>query len=309
MFASLYSLMTAMFVLILLGFFLRRKGIIPDTGKKFLSDLVLDVVMPATIIKSFLMEIQPDFVRKMVLILAIAASIQVLALILAHLLWRWVPEREMQIYQYGTVVSNAGFLGLPVVEGVLGNTALLYSSVFLVPQRIVMWTAGISFFQSKQSSESKLAAYRKVITNPCMLATYLGIVLMIFQIQLPGPVVTTVKYLANCNTALTMIYIGSILGDGDFKGLISFKQLFYASIRLFFMPLFAYIGCMLCGIEPLLGAVATLITAMPAGSTTPILAARYGADEATGAKAVILTTVLSMATLPAWSFFLLSRLG
>ena len=111
MFASLYSLMTAMFVLILLGFFLRRKGIIPDTGKKFLSDLVLDVVMPATIIKSFLMEIQPDFVRKMVLILAIAASIQVLALILAHLLWRWVPEREMQIYQYGTVVSNAGFLG------------------------------------------------------------------------------------------------------------------------------------------------------------------------------------------------------
>ena len=66
---------------------------------------------------------------------------------------------------------------------------------------------------------------------------------------------------------------------------------------------------MLCGIEPLLGAVATLITAMPAGSTTPILAARYGADEATGAKAVILTTVLSMATLPAWSFFLLSRLG
>ncbi|MCR5732912.1 MAG: AEC family transporter [Sphaerochaetaceae bacterium] len=305
MYASLFNLMGMMFLTIFAGAFLRRKGIITDEGKKVLTDIILLFILPCNIIKSYMMSIEEGFWLTFFILLLVASGVQALSLILAHTLYRGMKESERQVYQYGTVCSNAGFLGLPFTDGVFGTTGLLYATVFLVPQRIVMWTAGAAFFQKGGASWK---AYKKILTNVCMIATYFGIIVMLFQLKFPPVIELTISKVAAANTALTMIYIGSVVGDVDFHGLITRNQVYFAIIRLFIIPLITYVICSLIGLKPLVVGVATLIAAMPCGSTTPLLAQKYGADVIAGAKAVIFTTVLSLVTLPLWSMFLLSRM-
>ena len=54
--------------------------------------------------------------------------------------------------QYGTVCSNAGFLGSPLTEGLFGGVGLLLTSVYLIPQRIVMWSMGVSYFRQDDAA-------------------------------------------------------------------------------------------------------------------------------------------------------------
>ena len=141
-----------------------------------------------------------------------------------------------------------------------------------------------------------------------MLATYVGLLILILQIQLPLVVEKTVYSLSNCCTAMTMLYIGTILVDVDVKTLINRHQVYYAVLRLVCIPLVVFGLSRAAGADHLVGAVCTLLSAAPAGSTTSILAAKYEGDELSAAKAVVFTTALSVITIPVWSYFLLSTL-
>ena len=103
---------------------------------------------------------------------------------------------------------------------------------------------------------------------------------------------------------MTMLYIGTILTDVDFKTLITGRQIYFAIMRLILIPLAVYIPCRLTGVDPVITGVCTLLTAMPAGSTTSLLAARYEADELSAAKCVVFTTMLSVITTPVWGMIL-----
>ena len=105
---------------------------------------------------------------------------------------------------------------------------------------------------------------------------------------------------------MTMMYIGTILVGVDFKSLITLKQLYYNLIRLVLMPLVIYIGCHLLQVDPLITGVSVLLTSMPAGSTTSLLAAKSEADEVSAAKGVVLSTLFSIIAIPVWSVILLA---
>lgn len=305
MFATLFNLMGMMALLVATGFVFRKTGIITKEGKKCLTDIILYAILPCNIIKAFSVEMEEGFWRDFAQVLIIAILIQFGALIIARTMYNRMKDGEKQVYQYATVCSNSGFMGNPLAEGIFGNTGLLYASIFLIPQRIVMWTAGVSYFQK---GANKREVYKKVMTHPCMIATYIGFVIMIFQITLPTVISDTVRSLSNCCTAMTMMYIGTILIDVEFKTLLNAKQVYFALIRLVIIPMIVFVGCLIANVDPLAAGVCTLLSGTPAGSTTSLLAAKYEADEVSAAKCVVLTTALSMITIPIWSAVLLSRI-
>lgn len=291
-----------MFLLIIIGFLLRRSNKITEAGQKCLVDIILYVILPCNIIKAFSAEFDGNFLLKFSQLLAAAILIQVLSLIIAKLCYNRMTDGERHVYQYGTVCSNAGFMGNPLAEGVFGHTGLMYASIFLIPQRIVMWTAGVSFFET---SADKKELYKKILTHPCMLATYVGFAVMVLNIQFPAVIEDTIFSLSNCCTALTMIYIGTILVDVDYKTILNRNQIYFSAIRLIIIPAIVFFCCRLAGEDSLITGVCTLLTATPAGSTTSILAAKYHADQISAAKCVVFTTALSVITIPIWSFLLL----
>ena len=305
MYETMANLMGMMFLLIMTGFMLRKFGLITDAGKKCITDVLLYAILPCNIIKAFTADLGSDRWKEFAVLLAVAVAVQVLALIICHFCYNRMNAGEKAVYQYATVCSNSGFLGNPVAESVFGSMGLLYASVFLIPQRVVMWTAGVSYF-TRETDKRK--AYKKILIHPSMIATYIGFIILIFHLTIPTPIYKAVVSLSNCTTAMTMMYVGTILVGVDFKALITKKQLYYNLIRLVIMPAIIWIGCRLLQIDPLITGVGVLLTSMPAGSTTSLLAAKYEADEESAAKCVVLSTLLSIIAIPAWSGILLAAL-
>jgi len=205
------------------------------------------------------------------------------------------------VLQYATVCSNAGFLGNPVAEGIYGSMGLLYASIYLIPQRIVMWSAGISYFTE---SPDRKTVVKKVLTHPCIIAAEIGLIIMLFQIPLPTFLSKTISNVGGCTTAMSMILIGMILADANLRTMVSKVTAAFTIIRLVIIPLSVFIGCLIFRIDSLIMGVSVILAAMPAGSTTAILAAKYDGDAEFATKCVVLTTLFSMVAIPLWSMVL-----
>lgn len=305
MFQNLFSLMGMMFLLIVAGYILRKKNVIQEEGKATLVNIILYVVLPCNILNAFLKEYTSEFWQIFPQLLIAGIMVQIVSLAIAKFGYNRMTDGEKAVYQYGTVCSNSGFMGNPLVEGIFGTMGLLYTSVIIIPQRVAMWTAGVSYFQK---GADKKQAYLKVLVNPCMIATYIGFIIMFTQMTLPDVITRTVGSVSNCCTALTMMYIGSILVNVDFKEIISKKQMYFALLRLIVIPLIVYGICRMGHMNSLTTGVCCILSATPAGSTTSVLAAKYHADEIAAAKSVVFTTALSIITIPVWSFILLSQM-
>ncbi|MFA9465626.1 MAG: AEC family transporter [Velocimicrobium sp.] len=295
--SELLSLQGQMFLLIIVGIVLKNKNILPQNGKIVLSDLLLYFILPCNIINSFRMEFSNDTYGKFGMLLICAILIQVVAYILSRVLYNKEPERIKKVLQYVTIVSNSGFLGLPIVEEIFGTKGLMYASIFIVPMRVMMWTAGIACFTG---SADKKAAIKKVIVHPCIIAVYLGLVLLFTQIDLPPVLDKTIRGVGGCTTTISMIVIGLILAEVDFRYLINVEILKIIVVRLIVLPIFALVIAKILGLSEMLTGVVVILTAMPAGSTSAMLAAKYDGDYKFASKCVVSTTIISLLSLSVW---------
>lgn len=291
--------MGTMFFLILIGLYLRKKNIIKDAGKEAIMDLILVVVLPCNILKAFSVDFGENILQNFALIFIIACLTQVFAQIVSAFAYNKFDDGKKAVFQYATVCPNSGFMGNPVIEGLYGTIGLTYNSVFSIPLRIIMWTAGVSYFNQKSN---KKALIRSILIHPCMLSTYFGFILMFTPIYIPDFMFGAIVSCSNCCTALTMIYIGTIVADVKPREMFDRDQLYFSFIRLIIMPLIVFISCKLCNIDPFVAGISVILTGMPGGSTTSLLASKYGGDTISATKCVVCSTMLSMISLPVWCF-------
>lgn len=293
-------LVTKLFLLMGIGVLLRRRGVIPEGGQKLLTDLVIDLILPCSIISSFLMEVTEERIRQTAVIFFLSLGIQAASYLLGLIAYRKCEPAHRTVMQYGTVCSNSGILGTPIAEGIFGAEGTLLAAVFLIPLRVVMWTLGISFFTRDMGK----VPLKKIVTHPCIAAVLIGLFLMLTQASVPSLAEDCLETIGGCNTALSMILVGSIVADMDIRLLIRRDTLYFAAIRLVFLPLLVFLACEALAIGPLVRNLSVILTAMPAGATTAILALKYNADAAFASACTALTTVLSLAAVPVWCMFL-----
>ena len=158
-----------LFAVMLLGLFLRKKGMITDEGKALLTDLVIDVTLPASILKAFQIEFSMDILKSCIVIFILAIVIQIFSWAVGFVLYPGFDPKHKKVLQYATICSNAGILGNPIAEGIFGSMGLLYASVYLIPQRTFMWSLGLTYFT--ECPDKKTLA-KKVLTHPCILAVF-----------------------------------------------------------------------------------------------------------------------------------------
>lgn len=284
-----------LFALILVGIYARKRNFITSDSRKKLTDLFISIILPCNIISSFNIKLSGDIIRSTGAILIIAFGVQFFQVFLSKILYRWVGHGKKEVVQYGTICSNSGFMGNPVVQGVYGSQGLMYASISLIPVRIFMWSAGLSLF----TSTDRKNVVKTLVKHPCMVAVYIGIALMLIQYRIPQFLITTINDIGNCTTAIAMIIIGSILADVDWRNVVDKLLVYYSFIRLIAIPLAVLLILKLIHVPPMLAGITVLLAGMPAGSTTAILAMEYGCDSEYASKAVLFTTFLSLVTLPA----------
>lgn len=291
---TLFDLQLTIFLLMLAGYILAKTGLLPTAARSALTNLVIYFILPCNILLSFMIEFNRQIVVRCLSILVISLLIQLVCFLAGFVLYPGVSAEKKASLRYATSVSNAGFIGLPIVQGLYGELGVLYASIYLIPQRIVMWSAGVSCFTGAKGK----GVLKKILTHPCILAALVGMVLMVTQLELPSGIMMALGQASNATTALSMIIIGTILAEVDLRTLFDGLVLRYCAIRLLIFPAVVLVGCRLVGIDPLVSATAVILSGMPAAATTALLAEKYDCDSHFAVKLVCASTLLSLLTIP-----------
>ena len=294
-FETMASLQLELFLFVITGIVLTKTGIISAQGRKSLSDVLIHFILPCNIICSFQLDVTAQLITSCSAVLIIACATQLLFLVVSKYLYPYAQKGHLSCLRYATICSNAGFLGLPLIGGVFGAMGTLLTSIALIPQRIVMWSAGLSLFTQTDGK----TVLRKLATHPCILSVLIGFFLMLAgNPTLPGFIQNALSSASGTTTCLSMIVIGSILASAEHINFRDKEMWWFTLVRLVLIPLAVYLALTLLGVDKTVRGVMVLVCGMPAGSTMAILAARYGGDAPFASCLVFISTLLSLFSLP-----------
>lgn len=305
LFLQMLNLQFAMFILIIIGIIAKRSKIVSTQAQKGLSDLLIYFILPCNIIASFQGKVTPNLMKNSFAAFCISLFIQVLSIFLGKPIFGRFSDKMKPVMNYGLICSNSSFIGLPVVNNIYDSIGVLYASIFQLPVRITMWTSGLTQFTGIKVDENgkKLPVFTKetiksLILHPCIIAVFLGLLIMAFHIPLPDCVNRSITFMSQCAIPVSMIVIGCILSECKVSQLFDKATFYFTFIRLLAFPLLIFALLKLLKVDPLIIGVSTLLTGMPAGTTTAILADKYGCDAAFASTVIFISTMFSIVTIP-----------
>lgn len=298
------NLQIEIFLLLAIGYILSKKRIITHEVKTKLTTLSLSLILPCAIIRSFELDITYKDFRMCFIVLVCSFAIQFLYTLVNQWMWNSEEPQKAINLKYGTLVSNAGFFGMPIAQAAYGELGLLFASFFLIPQRVVMWSAGLSLYTTKTSWQEKV---KKVITHPCIIALAIGFAILLMRmkgIYLPSSIDQTIAAISACNTPICLFVIGAMLEQSETKDLFSKTMRKYCLLRLLILPAIVLVIMKSFQLPLLAIQICVIESAMPAATTSAMLALRYDQDPAFASKMVFVSTLFSLFTLPLWLYIL-----
>lgn len=280
-----------MFFYMAIGCILYRRKLVSKEGSKSMAHLLLYVVLPCVVIRSFCVEQTPEKTQRLLFSMLGAVILLLLAMIISHVLFR-----KNAMDNFGASFSNAGFMGFPLITAVLGSDAVFYAAGFVAFLNVLQWTYG----QGLLVEDWKLCSPKMVIKNPLVLALLVGMLIFFLGIPLPSVLQSGISSLATLNGPLAMIILGIYLAQTDAKSMFMDRHLYLVSaVRLLLIPLASLMLMKLCfkGNDDI--AVSLMIACCaPIGSNVAVYAQKLNLDYTYAVKLVCLSTILSIITMP-----------
>ena len=283
-----------LFVLVLVGFVLGKKDVITDKGGKVCSDLALLIATPCVIINSFQREYSPEVLRELLIALLVAVGLHVLAIALTHIVYR-KDDPTSRVYRTSTVLSNAGFMGLPLQQALLGARGVMYGATYVVMMSVTMWSYGLLIMNR---SEGKIPV-KKMVFSPGVIGLVVGLLLFVCRITLPELLASPVKSLGALNTPLPMVFTGYYLAKIDMKKAFKNRSMYGAMVmRLIVVPIISAALMYVCGVRGDMLISMTVAASAPTAVAVAMFADRYRQDAETAVNLVSISTLLSVVTMP-----------
>ena len=283
---------------VLMGIYMLAGGVsywrrwIDENGVKQISNLLLYLVNPLTIIAAY--QIEFSWPKLWVLGQTFCLSLIVLGLTFAII--ALLMKRMDVVEKFAVGFANSGFIGIPLVKAVLSDTAVFHLSAFLVAANLWVWTYGIYLL----TQDKKYMTLRKAIMNPGTIGTILGLGLFISPWKLPSLLFTGIYQLGNLNTPLAMIILGAYIMKTDVKKMFHSWRLYRTCLwRLIFMPLLTLLVLALVPVtdQTILMTIFIAISG-PAAVNTMMFPLQFGGNSELGAQIVSMSSLLSMFSLP-----------
>ena len=298
-FSSLISTCASLFLLIALGFILRKTGIIDDDFSKKLSTLVAKAGMPFLMIYSITgLEFSSEKLRGGVLILLFGSLAHFLMAILAKLIFfRAKDIDEKKIYEFGCIFSNCAFIGYPILSALFGEIGLFYGAFYVVTYNLGCWSYGVMLMaKGKPGYQFTL---KNMLLNVGMISCVLGFALYALQVPIPSFMRTTAMYVGNLCTPLSLMVTGSLLATIPLAKMFSNLKLYlFCTVKLIALPLLFALAIHLCGAERLIGEInltvfLAVMVSLPPAALTSLFASMYNVKPPFAAQLVSLGTLLS----------------
>ena len=284
-----------LFLMMGVGFFLARRGHLDDHALSQLSYLLLYIVAPCVVIDALLKaENSPELTHSILLCtVALLLTYAVNMVLSAPLYPRTAPDTRDTL-RFAMIYGNTGFMGLPLVQSVLGADALIYCTITLAVFNIATWTHGAVLMGGRANVPVK-----KAILNPGVVGCVVGFFFFFSGVTAPSPLATAVDYLADLNTPLAMVVIGGQMASVDLAATFRRPTLYAVSgVKLILIPLLNALILIPFHLDPLCFSTLVILAACPTAGLTSIFAQSFRRDTATAAQSVTLSTLLSILTLP-----------
>ena len=283
-----------LFLLMAVGFVFGRLGLLSDSTLSQMSRILLNAVIPATMIATFQVERTAEVDRQLLASFAALAGTYALYMLGCCLLFRGQAEEHRGILRFASIYGNVGFMGLPLIQSALGGAAAMTAAVSLVLFNVVTFTHGIFLIGGRSSVSAK-----KIVLNPGTLGFLAAMVLYLTGWRLPGPVSAALGYLSSLNTPLPMLIIGGQMAHTDLLAVFREKKLYAASaVKLVGLPVLTALVLLPFRLGPVIYTALVILSGCPTAGVTSLFSQDLGRDASLAARQVTLSTLLCIVTLP-----------
>lgn len=293
-----FQTMLKLFLLLVLGFVLFKCHIFDEYTNKKISALIVNVASPMLIISSIA---GVEGSNKSIVFLMIGAGILMYIgfIILGKIINRIFPfpKKDWPVYECMVVFANTGFMGYPVLLDVFGQEAVFYASLIHMAFNFFVYTYAIMCLTKGDDSEFKLN-FKQLLT-PGIILIFVGIFIYLFDIQLPSVLMDTINSVGSLTAPLSMMMIGSSLAVYPIKdSFTDWRSYVFAFVRLMIVPFVTMIMCRLLHIDAYYANITIITNAMPVGSMVLMLATQYNANVKIVTRNIVVSTLLSVITIP-----------
>ncbi len=299
MFILIFNQLMKMLFIMILAFTCYRLKILNQEGNRNFSSLLLTVVNPCLIITVFQTDYDPYLVQGLLISFATATAAHIIAIVIAHFLVREKNNPDFAIDRFAAVYSNCGFIGIPLINSILGARGVFFLTAYITVFNILSWTHGLALLEGKFS----LKKIKEGLLTPIVVCTFIGVILFFLQIRIPAPVLDSMKYIADMNTPLAMFIAGLSIAQADLKKIFSHIRIYSISLlKLFIVPLAVLTFLFLLPIDREVAYTTLIASACPTATTLTIMSIRYGRNYTYASEIFSFTTVLSVITIPLITF-------
>lgn len=293
-----FQTMLKLFLLLILGFVLFKCHIFDEYTNKKISALIVNVASPMLIISSIA---GVEGSNKSIVFLMIGAGILMYIgfIILGKIINRIFPfpKKDWPVYECMVVFANTGFMGYPVLLDVFGQEAVFYASLIHMAFNFFVYTYAILCLTKSDDSEFKLN-FKQLLT-PGIVLIFIGILIYLFDMQLPSVLMDTINSIGSLTAPLSMMMIGSSLAVYPIKdSFTDWRSYVFAFVRLMIVPFVTMIMCRLLHIDAYYANITIITNAMPVGSMVLMLATQYNANVKIVTRNIVVSTLLSVITIP-----------
>lgn len=304
------SQMITIFLLIVAGYALRKKHVLPEESHLTLSRLETYILVPALNIINWTKNCNTQTLSENAplilygaLVIAIAVAI---AYPLAALFVRKVdtPDEQYQrnIYKYAMTFGNYGFVGNFLVLGVWGSEMFFKYSMLTLLMAFVCSSWGLIILIPK--GQGRVMSFKNMLSTiftPPIIGLLIGMVLGLLNLgpYVPGYVTSALDSAGQCMGPVAMILAGFIMGGYNLKSLLINKKVYMATLfRLILIPAFIVSILKLFGANETVLSLSLIALATPLGMNTIVYPAAYGGDFRTGASMTLISSTISVVTIP-----------
>ncbi len=295
--SDFYASLGVVAIIVVLGFILGKRKLIDEAANKRFVGLLLSVFMPASLFSAFPASADEGLLNLFFLGLLAGFIIMLVLILLSKLifnqrLWQKTLASEAQ---FAFIFNNATFLGFPIISTTFGEEGIIPYCGFIIAFNLALFSYGIWLFKKTDAKHF----LKKTLLNPNIIAVVLGMVVFLFHVEIPSVLTSSVKYVADATTPLSLICIGFMLSSAKLsKVLRSWRLLIISLIQLLLAPFMTFGLLTLLQFPKEVIVICTLIQSLPTATSLGLFAEKYGGRVEEASELVVISTLCSVVTLP-----------
>ena len=298
MLITLFSCLFEMIFIIAVGFFARKKNLLTEESTKGLSDLLIDIFLPCTVLASTSVPFDPAIGNDIKICIVLSFFYYLIGIPLSYLIFKALPleKNKKGIATTSTLFGNTGFIGYPLIAAMYGELGLKLGLGFDIFFNPFIYTIGIRLFSSEKMGTKELL---RLIFSPCLISVIIANALYFSGLRLPILFEDIVTIVGNCTTPISMLVIGSGFVNANFSNIFKDKYIYLVNaLKLVVYPLLLFLILSFFKASELVKLVCVTMAALPVGSLNVILPKKYGGDVEFANKTLLVSMILSLITIP-----------